>query len=108
MRGIQRHLDAWSGVVIVITFLMFVAALFVKGLGHDLLLEGGVFLVSVKLIMMAYKNSVTATKLNERLEGLQNTLGRIEEFLEKRHVSELSGRPPNGALQPTGADQSSR
>ena len=78
VRKIQRHFDAWSAGIILITFLMFVAALFLKGLGHDLLLEGGVFLVSVKLIMMAYKNSVTASKLNDRLEELQSTLARIE------------------------------
>ena len=104
MRDIQQHLDPWSGVVIVITFIMFVAALLLKGLGHDLLLEGGVFLVSVKLIMMAYKNSVTATKLNDRLGGLENTLARIEGLSEARYLSEFREGPPNKALQPTGMD----
>jgi len=33
-------------------------ALFTKGFTHDILLEAGVLLVSVKLIIMAYKNSV--------------------------------------------------
>ena len=78
LREVQRHLDAWSGVVILVTFLMFVAALFLKGFGHDLLIEGGVFLVSVKLIMMAHKNSVTAAKLTERLDEIQRALQRIE------------------------------
>ena len=104
MRDIQRHLDPWSGVVIVITFLMFVTALLLKGLGHDLLLEGGVFLVSVKLIMMAYKNSVTATKLNDRLGGVENTLARIEGLSEAKYLSEFRDGPPNKPLQPTGAD----
>ena len=79
MRDIQRHLDSWSWVVIGLTFIMFIAALFLKGLSHDLLLEGGVFLVSVKLIMMAYKNSVTATELNDRLDRLEKTLRRLAE-----------------------------
>jgi hypothetical protein len=103
VRDIQRHLDPWSAVVIVITFLMFVVALLLKGLGHDLLLEGGVFLVSVKLIMMAYKDSVAATKLNDRLSGLENTLARIEGLFEARYPSEFREGPPNAALQPTGA-----
>ena len=104
MRGVQRHLDAWSWVIIVITFLMFVAAVFLNGLSHDLLLEGGVFLVSLKLILMAYKNSIAATKLHERLDGLEHILGRIEERFEARRLPELSEKPPNKALQPTGAD----
>ena len=103
LRDVQRHLDAWSGVVILITFIMFVVALFLKGLGHDLLLEGGVFLVSVKLIMMAYKNSLTATRLNDRLDELQSTLARIEGFVETTSRSEVTAGPPNRALQPTGA-----
>ena len=54
MRDIHQHLDPWSRLVILATFAMFVAALFTKGIGHDLLLEAGVFLVSVKLFMMAF------------------------------------------------------
>ncbi len=106
MRDLQRHLDAWSGLVILITFLMFVAALLLKGLGHDLLLEGGVFLVSVKLVMMAYKNSVTATKLIERVDELQSTLARIEGALvESSRLSELAARPLKKASQERGAIQ---
>ena len=103
MRGVQRHLDAWSWAIMAITFIMFVAALFLKGLSHDLLLEGGVFLVSLKLIMMAYKNSIAATTIDERLNGLERILGRIEERFATR-VPERSENPPNKALQPTGAD----
>ena len=56
---LQEHFDSGSLVVIVVTLVLFVVALFLKGLTHDLLLEAGVFLVSAKLIMMAYKSSVT-------------------------------------------------
>ena len=103
MPDIQRHLDLGSRVVIFITLVLFVAALFFKGFGHDLLLEGGVFLVSVKLIMMAYKNSVAAGQLNVRLDGLQTTLTRMESLLESRRLPELAGGPPGTALQPKGA-----
>jgi Flp pilus assembly protein TadB len=78
MPDFQRHLDIGSRLVILVTFVLFVVALFIKGLGHDLLLEGGVFLVSVKLIMMAYKNSVATRQLNDRLDQLQATLTRME------------------------------
>lgn len=87
MTEIQRHLDIGSRLVVVVTFVLFVAALFIKGLGHDLLLEGGVFLVSVKLILMAYKSSVTARQVNDRLDGLQAILTRMESALESRRPS---------------------
>lgn len=54
----EKHFDTGSMIVIIITFVLFVLALFNKGFTNDFLLEAGVFLVSVKLIKMAYKNSV--------------------------------------------------
>ncbi len=54
----SKHFDIGSLVIIAITFVLFAAALLTKGFTHDLLLEAAVFLVSVKLIVMAYKNSM--------------------------------------------------
>jgi hypothetical protein len=54
MLEIKRHFDLGSLVVIVTTFILFVSAVFTKGLTHDILLKAAVFLVSVKLIIMAY------------------------------------------------------
>lgn len=51
-----------------------VVALFVTGFTHDLLQECGVFLVSVKLIMMSHKNGVAARQADERLENIENLL----------------------------------
>jgi len=102
MPDVQRHLDLGSKLVIAVTFVLFVAAIFFKGLGHDLLLEAGVFLVSVKLVMMAYKNSVVARQLADRLDGLHATLTRLEGTFESRRPSEIAVGPPNKALQPTG------
>ena len=59
----KKHLDLASIIILLITLLLFIAALFVKGFTHDLLLEAGVFLVSVKVIMMAYKISVHANEI---------------------------------------------
>ncbi|HEY6873161.1 MAG TPA: hypothetical protein VI298_10595 [Geobacteraceae bacterium] len=71
-----KHMDAGSFVIAFITLGLFVAALFTKGLSHDLFLEVGVFLVSVKLIVMAYKNSVAVESLDGKLERI---LARLPE-----------------------------
>ena len=63
----KEHFDKGTLAVIVITFALFVLALFTKGFTHDLLLEAGVFLVSVKLILMAYKNSVVSKAILKEL-----------------------------------------
>ena len=73
----MKHIDTGSMIVIVTTFILFVLALFVKGLAHDILLEAGVFLVSVKLIIMAYKASISA-------EHIENELKDVKEILIRR------------------------
>lgn len=73
----KSYLDAGSIIIIVITFVLFGIALFTKGFTHDMLLEGGVFLVSVKLIMMAFKNASHSQKL-------ENDLSEIKELLNKK------------------------
>lgn len=76
-----RHLDGASVFVIAVTFVLFGTAVAVKGLGHDLLLEAGVFLVSVKLILMAYKNSVTAADMRGQLQDLRTMVSRLDQRL---------------------------
>ncbi len=68
--------DPWSTITIVVTFALFFLALLVKGFKHDLLLETGVFLVSLKLILMAKKNTATEMRLEQRLIEIQETLAR--------------------------------
>ena len=70
----KRYFDTTSVLVIVITFILFVAALFTKGFTHDLLLEAGVLLVSVKLIMMAYKTSVYYYNMSDDLKQILEIL----------------------------------
>ncbi len=67
----REHFDLGSFFVIAVTFALFVVALFTKGLTHDLLLEAGVFVVSVKLIMMAHKNSVTSKAVAKELTEIK-------------------------------------
>jgi hypothetical protein len=54
--------------------LLFVIALSVNGFSPDLLQECGVFLVSVKLIMMSHKNGVSARMAEERLAKIRTLL----------------------------------
>ena len=74
----EGHLDAASIAVIVITFALFAAALVVKGIGHELLLEGAVFLVSVKLILMAYKGDVANRQLLRELGELRTMVAGLQ------------------------------
>ncbi|HYX08261.1 MAG TPA: hypothetical protein VE912_16135 [Bacteroidales bacterium] len=70
----NEHFDSGSILIIAITFILFVIALFVKGFTHNLLLEAGVFLVSVKLIIMAYKNSKTSRRIIKELEEIKEKI----------------------------------
>lgn len=73
-----RYLDPWSSAILVLTLVLFSVALVVKGLTHDMLLEAGVFLVSAKLVVMTYKLGAAGKELRERLEGIEESLRRIE------------------------------
>ena len=72
---VNRYLDLGSIIIILVTFVLFVTALFVKGFTHDLLLEVGVFLVSVKVIMMAYKISMHANEIIREIREIKDAIG---------------------------------
>jgi len=74
----DRLFDLGTAVVIGITLLLFVIALFEKDFTHDMLLEAGVFLVSVKLIMMSYKNSLATRDMRDQLDAIQRAIARLE------------------------------
>ena len=78
-KSVWRNFDPLSMVVIGLTLVLFVMALFASGFIHDLLQECGVFLVSVKLILMSHKNGVSARRAEERLEKIQNLLQSTRE-----------------------------
>lgn len=67
----NKYLDVGSTFVIILTFVLFVAALFFKGLTHDLFLEAGVFLVSVKIIMMSYRNNLYIRAIVRELKDMK-------------------------------------
>ncbi len=74
----NKHFDLGSLFVIATTLVLFVVALLTKGLTHDILLEAGVFLVSVKLIMMAHKNSVDSKIISIELAEI-NVMLKLRE-----------------------------
>ena len=69
-----KYFDPGVIIVIVITVLLFTVALFVKGFTNALLLEAGVLLVSIKLIMMAYRNSLNYSDLKKELHEIRQLL----------------------------------
>jgi len=84
----ERHLYTASVLTIILTLVLFGIALFVKGLTHDLLLEAGVFLVSIKLILTGFKSSRSTDAVLNRLARIETTLARIEQ------ISARTGPPP--------------
>jgi hypothetical protein len=80
----KRYFSIADMVVILITFILFTIALFVKGLTHDLLLESGVLLISVKLIMMNYKLYVSNDKITEKLTAIEKILKDLHSSQDKK------------------------
>lgn len=73
-RLVKKHLDPGSVTVILVTLILFTLALFTKGMTHDILLETGVLLISIKLIMMAYKTAVFYEDILRELKNLNDCL----------------------------------
>lgn len=76
MGNIGRYFDTGTLFVIFLTLVLFVAALYYTGFTHDVLLETGVFLVSVKLILMSYHNKLVS-------DALLLELGEIRSLIEE-------------------------
>lgn len=72
----KKYMDFGSVIVMVVTFILFFIALFTKGFTHDLLLEAGVFLVSLKLIMMSYK-------IGTFVKAIDNDLQKIKKLMKQ-------------------------
>ena len=86
---VAKHFGKGSLLVIILTFILFTIALYVKGLTHDLLLEVAVFLISVKLILMTYSNSITSKRLEKKLIDIDN---KIEQLLAAEHNKSTKGK----------------
>lgn len=75
----KKYVSAADSIVIVTTFLLFAIALFSKGLTHDLLLEAGVLLVSIKIIMMNYKNNISDRAIMKELHEIKQALVEMKQ-----------------------------
>jgi hypothetical protein len=84
----QRTAAAWidfaSFATIFLTLVLFVIALFEKGLSQELSLEAGVFLVSIKLVLSTYKANCHARTLEKKVDLL---LERVERSEPQRKAS---------------------
>ncbi|MFN8241489.1 MAG: hypothetical protein U0X39_12180 [Bacteroidales bacterium] len=69
-----KYFDTGTIIVILITALLFILSIFLKGLTKEILLEAGVLLVSIKLILMAYKTGSQYSDLKKDLEELKEIL----------------------------------
>ncbi len=69
-----KKLRVINQLVILLTLILFALALFTKGLTHDLLLEAGVFLVSVKLIIASHHTELTTKRLEKTLDRIEKEL----------------------------------
>jgi predicted neutral ceramidase superfamily lipid hydrolase len=74
MKNFRQYFDVASLLIIFVTLVLFIAALYFTGFTHDLLLEAGVFLVSVKLILMSYKNKVASDNLLKELGEIRSLI----------------------------------
>jgi hypothetical protein len=83
---IFKSADPSSGVVILLTVGLFSLSLAVKGITHELFLEAGVFLVSVKLILMAGKNAASEERIERHLNQIEELLKvNATRAIEKEH-----------------------
>ncbi len=73
---LPKSIDLWSGLVILLTVVLFGLSLAVKGITHEVFLESGVFLVSVKLILMAGKNAASEERMERCLNEIKALLAR--------------------------------
>jgi hypothetical protein len=66
----KKRVDTASLVILLITLCLFLTSLYEKGLTHDILLEAGVFLVSVKVVLAHVKNDLANQSIEEKLDRL--------------------------------------
>ncbi|MFO1518692.1 MAG: hypothetical protein U1F57_03360 [bacterium] len=72
-----------SVLIITVTLVLFAIALYTKGFTHDLLLEAGVFLVSVKLILLSYQQTTATDSLEKKLDAIYERLNPPQDLTDK-------------------------
>ena len=92
---IKKYLGTGNTLVVLATLILFIAALFTKGFTHDLLLEAAVFLVSVKLIIMGYRNSKGVEAIQVKLDTILSNEEHLGNMLIAIKKGE-TGKPNSG------------
>lgn len=70
----KKHLDLSNSIVIALTIILFVIALFSTGFTKDLLLEAGVLLISVKIIILGASNRISNMEIIKKLDEISEKL----------------------------------
>jgi hypothetical protein len=70
-------IDKVSLMVMGITLFLFSGSVVTKGLTHNIMLESGVFLISVKLILMAFRNREISNAILKELAELKKLVAEI-------------------------------
>ncbi len=73
----MNNFDRGSIVIMAITLALFVYAAIRHGLTDDLLLETGIFLVSVKIIMLSYENGRHIRHIESKLDVIQQGIEQV-------------------------------
>jgi hypothetical protein len=84
--------DPWTSVVILLTFGLFALSVAVKGITHELFLEAGVLLVSVKLILMTAKNAASEERLERDLRQIKEQLGVSNTLIQSTKERTTAGQ----------------
>ena len=71
---IKKKIDWASAATIVVTVVLFAIAIVEKGFTHELLLEAGVFLVSLKLILSSAKADLATREIQAQLAEIKQKL----------------------------------
>ena len=79
----KKSMTLTDKIVILTTLILFIVALFVKGLTKEILLEAGVLLVSIKLLLMNHKNAVANQRTSEKLDQIILQLSEMEKEKEE-------------------------
>ena len=65
-------------IIISLTVIVFLIALFLKGFTHDILLEIGVLLVSIKLIIMNHKTSLANQAFLDKMNEIKKVVDELK------------------------------
>ncbi len=70
----KRYLSTGDAVILTITLFLFIVAIFTEGFIHNLSLEAGVLLVSIKVIMIGYEIKLSNKVILKEISDVKEIL----------------------------------